>query len=71
MMVYIGQVFLSAICKRWHGFEVKGTDLDFSYKCQSFAYIIMTLIDFTGICYGDSCRSEVLFSMIPAPVPYL
>ena len=51
-----------------HGFEVKVTDLDFSYRYQNFfAYIIKTLIDFTSICYGDSYKSKVLFSMIPIP----
>ena len=33
---YRSKVFLSAIPKLEHGFEVKVTDLDFSYKCQSF-----------------------------------
>ena len=49
-------------------FEGKVTDLEMS---KFFAYIIKTLIDFTGIiCYVGSYTSKVLFSTIPAPVPY-
>ena len=43
----------------------------FSYEFQSFCLIIKTLIDFTGICYGDSYRSKVLFSIKAAPVSNL
>ena len=37
MMIYIDlKFFLHAIPKLEHSFEVKVTDLEFSYKCQSF-----------------------------------
>ena len=53
-----------------HGFEVKVTDSVYTYV-KGFAYIIKTLLDFSGICYGDSYKSKVLFNMIHAPMPYL
>ena len=34
--MYRPKVFLSAIPRQGHGFEVKVTDLDISYKCQRF-----------------------------------
>ena len=65
MMVYTGlQFFLSAIPKLGQCFEVKVTYLEFHTNVKVFAYILQTLIDFFGICYGDSYRSKILFSMI-------
>ena len=75
-VIHRSKVLLCTIPKLRYGFEVKVTDLDFSYKCQSFCLnykdsLVFVMVIFTGICYGDSYRSKVLVSMIPASVSYL
>ena len=71
-MVCIGLKFFSAPYQSW-GMDLQSRLQIFRTNVKVFAYvyIIKTLVDFTGICYGDRYRSKVLFSMIPAPVPYL
>ena len=70
MMVNIGLKFSQRNPQAGAWFWSQGHRRDFSYKCQSFC-LNFTLIDFTGICNGDSFKSKVLFKMVPAPVPFL
>ena len=73
MMIYICLEFFSAPSPSWGmGLKSRSQTKIFHTNDNDLAYITkQTLIDFTGVCYRDSYRSEVLLSMIPATVSYL